>query len=66
MTTERRTRKEKMLLAGVALRVMLADYHLNQLLSGPGNEKLTHMQRELFKLGFRKGVEYMDIRKPVA
>lgn len=65
MTVERRTKKEVELLAGVELRLMFADYHLDKLLIG-SEDKLSAKDLALFKLGYGEGIEYMDIRKPVA
>jgi len=54
----------KKLKAGLAIREIMADIRLRNLLIG-SEGKLTAREEALFKLGFKKGVEYMDVRHPL-
>jgi hypothetical protein len=54
----------KKLKVGLGLRKMMADIYLEDLLKG-SESKLTTKEEALFKLGFKKGIKYMDVRNPL-
>jgi len=56
--------EEQKLRIGLSLRQMMMESYLAELLKG-SEDKLTPTEEALFKLGFRKGVEYMDVRTPL-